>query len=180
MPVLRIQDLVVPKRPSSDSRYFNGSSPTTSDILWLWLRANARGVFSTASQPSRRDPKGCPRRFPFYFLFKKRQVEMTTLPSRVFAGPWSTPVSSRAKRGIYGAVGPGSLAALGMTRAFVARSCVGSRRARGQFPFYFLFKKRQVEMTTLPSRVFRPPDAWLRTHRRMDRGGSPGNPDGES
>src|SRR5215469_11035669 len=27
----------------------------------------------------------------------------------------------------------------------------------GRFPFYFLFKKRQVEMTTSQSRVFRPP-----------------------
>ena len=102
MPVLRIQDLVVPKRPPGISHYSNGTSFTTSDTLWR--------------QPSRRDPRGCPRRFPFYFLFKKRQVEMTTPASRVFPGPWSNPVSSRAKRGIYGAVGPGSLASLGMTR----------------------------------------------------------------
>jgi hypothetical protein len=69
MPVLRIQDLVAPKRPSSGSRYFNGSSPTTSDILWLRLRAKARGGFSMANPPCRRDPRGGPRRFPFYFPF---------------------------------------------------------------------------------------------------------------
>ena len=52
MPVLRIQDLVVPKRAPEISRYFNGSSPTTSDILCLRLRGNARGGFSAgASHP---------------------------------------------------------------------------------------------------------------------------------
>jgi hypothetical protein len=49
MPVLRIQDLVVPKRPPGFSRYSNGSSPTTSDILWLRLRAKAREVSSAIS-----------------------------------------------------------------------------------------------------------------------------------
>jgi hypothetical protein len=116
MPVLRIQDLVAPKRPPAISHYSNGTSFTTSDILWR--------VFSTGRQPCPRDPRGRPRRFPFYFLFKKRQVEMTTPVSRVFPGPWSNPVSSRAQRGIYGAVGPGFARD---DTCFVARSCVCSR-----------------------------------------------------
>ena len=36
---------------------------------------------------------------------------------------------------------------------FLSRGSLGLR-PEGRFPFYFLFKKRQVEMTTLPSRVF--------------------------
>ena len=51
MPVLRIQDLVVPKRPPVISHYFNGSSPATPDVLWLQPRARAAGIFSTGGVP---------------------------------------------------------------------------------------------------------------------------------
>src|SRR5689334_11067619 len=45
MPVLRIQDMVVPERHPRDSRYFSGRPPATPDILWLRRRARAARVF---------------------------------------------------------------------------------------------------------------------------------------
>jgi len=71
MPVLRIQDLVVPKRPPITFHYFNGSPPKTSDILWLPPRASSRGVYSLGSQPARRDPEGVPSAISFLFPFQK-------------------------------------------------------------------------------------------------------------